>query len=123
MDPASYYKALVGEEFTGKLLRDFFNREDDTSVSWAKINIDSMPHTMEAGLQAIINNFEGKIWKGFHNGIIYVNPDDHHDWKAIMSAGTFRIEAYKKLDFQWRPKEPEKYTSQQGYCFILSPVM
>ena len=121
-NPAEYYSTLVGEEFEGTHVGEF-SRDDDRAVTWAKIMIGNMPRTMEGKLQAIASNFEGAIWKGFHNGIIYVNPSDHHDWEDIMNADTFRIKDFKVHDYQWNPKEPEKYTSQQGYCFILSPVM
>lgn len=122
----SFYQALIGETFTGThwgtFNRQAFNPDDTTSKTWLKIALGSMSPRMEAGLQAIVDNFEGRIWKGFHEGIMYINPEDHSDLESIMGAGEFKIVSFKILPFHRDCKEPGKYTNQYGCCFILEAV-
>ena len=95
--------------------------EDDTAVSWHKIALGSMPPEMDRGLKDIVSNFEGRIWKGFHKGVMYINSEDHSDMRAIERAREFKITDFKILPFD-KCKEPEKYKDQFGCCFILEPL-
>lgn len=119
---SQYYQALIGEIFEGNHVGTFNRQdflEDDTAVCWYKIALGSMSPEMKEGLQAIVSNFEGCIWKGFHNGVMYINPEDHSDMGTILRANRFKITDFKVLPFHRSCKEPEKYTYQLGCCFIL----
>ena len=122
---SQYYHALIGETFEGTQAGTFNRQEfleDDTAVCWHKIALGSMSPEMDQGLKDIVSKFEGRIWKGFHNGVMYINPEDHSDMRAIQRAREFKITDFKILPFDKNCKEPEKYTYQFGCCFILEPL-
>ena len=113
------YKALVGETFSGTFIGTF-DRRDSTSKTWLKIRIDAMSPQMKDGLQAIVDSFEGCIWKGFHEGVMYIDFELHP--RSIQEAERFQIQDFQVLSFHKACKEPEKYSYQYGCCFILGAV-
>ena len=116
-----YYQELVGEIFTGSYNGEYYHRGDHDSRTWYKITIDDMPSTMESGLAAIRDEFEGRIWKGFYNDTLYVRDIDH-DIKE-MSRAKFKIIDYNFFKFERRDfKEPVKYTDNTCYFFIVQPI-
>lgn len=119
----SYYKAMEGMKFTGTHIGTY-NRVDGTSIEWQKLEIYEklMPKETKEALAKIKDKFEGKIWKGVHEGVVYVNLEDHGEdfGKTIKKAHNyeFEIKGYKYLRFS-NPKEPKKYTDKCGFCFTL----
>jgi hypothetical protein len=115
---SSFYRALIGETFHGTHAgiynrRDIY-QEDSTSIDWHKISMDSttLSPKMESDLRAIVENFEGRIWKGFHNGVMYINPE-HHDMDSILSVRKFKI-----VNFVPFPQRNYEY----GCSFVLEAV-
>ncbi len=107
-----YYQALVGEEFTGNF-NGYFNRVGENSPTWTMIAITWTSDKMRLGLESIQGNFEGRIWKGFHNGNLYVQSEN-------TASGKFKIVGYNSFQFDdatW--KEAWKYTDKCGFHFIL----
>lgn len=113
--PGAYYRALIGETFAGTYT-GIYNRSDNTSKIWFKIKIDAMTPTMANRLREIKSKYDNKIWKGFHNGIIYINSEDYNR-QSIQTAKKFLIQNYQYFPYNNR-KEPAKY-SLGGYCFCL----
>jgi hypothetical protein len=119
---SSFYGALIGETFYGTY-NGPFDRRDGTSIVWHTISIDYMTLSpkMNSGLMAIVKKFEGRIWKGFHNGVMYINPERHKE--SILSARKFKIVDFDIKCFPpWKVKEPEKYTDGCVCSFVLETV-
>ncbi len=74
---------------------------------------------MAAGLQAIQDNYEGRIWKGFHNGVMYIDSELHSEAAKTFNIETFMIVNALPIPF-FNPKEPWKYTDGYGCHFILT---
>ena len=70
-----YYKKLEKEVFKGTYIGDF-TRGDSTGKQWKKVKCDTrtFKKKMKGNLEQI-RKFEGRVWKGIHEGIFYVNPD------------------------------------------------
>ena len=116
---SKYYQKLKEETFEGTH-DGTYDMSDATSKTWNKIKIEpaSMSSAMKKGLEAIENEFENRIWKGFKDGVMYVNKEQHDDWKSIEEAEKFKIKDFKVMDFD-KCKKPDKYTDKFGCCFIL----
>ena len=113
------YQKLMKETFEGTHVGTY-DLSDATSKIWYKIKIEpaSMSSAMKKGLKAIEDSFENCIWKGFKDGVMYVNKEQHDDWKSIEEAEKFKIKDFKVMDFD-KCKKPDRYTYKFGCCFIL----
>ncbi len=115
-EATEYYKALVDKEFTGKF-NGHFHREDENSCNWRKIKMTETSDSMQEGLKSIKKKFEGRIWKGFHNGTLYVHSDSSDE--ELKRSTKFKIVEYKSFKFDKTWKEPEQYTDRHGFNFIV----
>ena len=110
--PNSYYESLCGEVFEGEYEGEY-DRGDYKAIPWPIIRIKHKSEAMKEGLDKIVKNFEGKIWKGYRNGCLYVKSDDD-----VQKGTTFKIVNYKRFALEnW--KEPDKYSEKCGYYFIV----
>ena len=116
-----YYKKLEKEVFKGTYIGDF-TRGDSTGKQWKKVKCDTrtFKKKMKGNLEQI-RKFEGRVWKGIHEGIFYVNPDTTEPY--LFTEGTkrkYKIERYNRFDFSDNSKTGDKYTSRCGYYFTLT---
>lgn len=116
-----YYENMKREVFKGTYMGDF-KRGDSTGKRWKRVKYDArtFKNRMKENLKQI-QQFEGKVWKGIHEGILYVNPDTREP--GVFVNGTkrkYRIERYDTFDFSDNPKTGEKYTYKRGYYFTLT---
>lgn len=119
-DASKYYERLRGEIFRGSYIGDF-SRGDPESAFCYKIEIDAMTANMKALLNKIKRNYEGKVWKGFHDGVVYIREADHHP--SITDGEEFRIIDYKLFEFDPKEfKEPWKYSECCCYYLVLEVV-
>ena len=109
------YKLLVGEVFSGKYIGTW-NRGDEDSIDWMKISISKCSDEMRKILDEIEAKFEGKIWTGFLNNVLYAK---YEGGCAVEEANKFEIIQFKNFPFPVGWKEPEKYTDKCGYNLIL----
>ena len=115
--PDHYYRALVGEEFTGTY-KGIYNLEDDTSRIWYKIKYKDISEQFSKTIEDIEDKFEGRIWKGIHKGIIYVDSEYHGDCENAVSQ-SYKITRYKKFDFEINCKTESKYSDKCGYQLFI----
>lgn len=116
-----YYQRVVGESFAGQFV-GVYDRGDGAR-SWLKITINQMSKEMRDSLGEIEDRFEGHIWKGFHNGVLYVQAYSQEHEDDLTNGAEFKIIAVRFFEFGnagW--KEPYKYTDQCGFHFDLRPL-
>ena len=110
--PDIFYEELCDEIFKGKY-EGGYNRGDYKAIPWLTIRIKHKSETVKEGLNEIVTICEGKIWKGYHNGCLYVKSDDN-----VQKGTMFKTVNYKRFALEdW--KEPSKYSERCGYYFIV----
>ena len=110
-----YYRKLVGKTFNGEF-KGIWSRGDSESKKFAKIDISAA--ALE-GLAEIQANFEGLIWKGFHGGILYVDPNNLSGCE-LNEIYYFQIIDYSSFQFPEKDfKERKKYKDHCGFYFVL----
>ena len=115
--PDSYYGALVGGKFTGTYTGTY-DLGDGTSKVWYKIKYKDISEQLSKAIQDIEDKFEGKIWKGIHRGIIYVDSEYHGKCKDVVNQ-SFEIVDYEKFDFKENSKTGRKYSDKRGYHLTI----
>ena len=111
-----HYNKLVGKTFQG------IYEGDHTmySTAWKKVRYDWQT-SKDEDLNYILREFEGKIWKGIHDGCFYVYPETvPPDLLDKDTEKTYIIADYKRFDFSDEPKTGNTYTDKCGYYFILT---
>lgn len=124
----SYYNELVGETFRGTYIKtlsrdDYEIYGDPKARRWKMVKFDkrTFKKKMKEGLEHILEECEGKIWKGVHRGIFYVNPDTvQPDLFVEGTKKKYRIESFDSFDFSDNPKTNEKYSDKCGYFYTLT---
>lgn len=112
-----YYDEMVDEEFDGT----YNGIHTLSSVDWIKIKYEKedLPKKMKKAIKKIYE-FEGKIWKGIHNGNLYCKCDSKE--KDLKEASRFKIVKVKTFSFReydWRQKQ---YKDKTGFNFVIEIV-
>ncbi len=63
---------MKGEKFKGVYEEPYTTHK----VTWRKIKITENNDKMKTGLEDIYKDFEGKIWKGYQDKILYIKCDN-----------------------------------------------
>ncbi len=115
-EAAQYYRALVGEEFTGTWV-GYHDHGEPKSQLWVKVAISDESENMAKGLQAIKDIFKDRIWKGFDDDSLYIKTIDP------VGVSRYKIKAYRHfvLPNDWRGAE--KHEDGCGFYFILETVI
>ena len=110
-----YYRALVGEEFTGTWV-GYHEQGEPKSQLWIKVAISDESEKMAKGLQTITDTFEGRIWKGFDEDTLYI--------KSVEPVGVarYRIKGCRHFAFPAGWRDQDKHEDGCGYYFILETV-
>ena len=124
----SYYSKLVGKKFKGTYIGQCAieivlhygsnNYYAGSWRKWYKIEVgEYLDDDMKKGLDDIEDKFKGKIWKGFHNDVLYVAQDSHNpnNWDKTK----LKIENWSSFPIT---EETEKYTDEKGYHLYLKEV-
>ena len=123
-DPS--YKKLVGETFQGTYVKtlsraDYILEGDPKARRWKMVSFDrrTFKRMMKEDLDHILTAFEGKIWKGVHEGRFYVNPDTVQPELFVEGAKKkYKIEKFERFHFT-ESKTGDKYSDRCGYFFTL----
>lgn len=113
-----YYDKMVEEEFDGT----YEGIHTLSSVDWILIKYKEkdLPKEMREAIEDIASEFDGKIWKGFHNDKLYCKcGSKEKDLKEASRFKIVKVETFKFDEKDWRRKN---YEDHRGFNFVVEIV-